>query len=101
MSEMVLIVVEARKFTTEFPEDNVYETSYGDQYFTGDIVAEVVPGYTTDNIFYSAELVDENSRPYETRGQKQLEITPEQHEQISATLATKLAKQIESDGNND
>ncbi len=61
MSEKVLIVLEARKFATEFPEDCVFETQYGDQYFAGDIVAEVVPGYTTDNIFYAAHLVDEKS----------------------------------------
>jgi len=70
VSEKVLIVMEARKFATEFPEDCVYETSYGDQYFAGDIVSEVVPGYTTDNIFYASDLVDEHSRPYETRGNK-------------------------------
>ena len=67
MSEKVLIVLEVRKFPTEFPEDTVYETVYGDQYFAGDIVSEVVSGYTTDNIFYSADLVDERSHAYETR----------------------------------
>ncbi len=85
MSEKVLIVIEARKFESEWPEDSVYETSYGDQYFAGDIVAEVVPGYTTDNIFYSADLVDQRpnerrgpSKPYEGRGPKPTQLEIEQ-----------------------
>lgn len=103
MSEKVLIVLEVRKFPTEFPEDTVYETMYGDQYFAGDIVSEVVPGYTTDNIFYSADLVDERSHAYETRNQKQLANEQAEAQRYEDTLAQPptpeqrrhIAKQLE------